>query len=75
MDSGTPYRVQVWIEVRDGDTPPRRLFNLLAERPEPQDGSTPIAMHVAQGLAKRPDDRPSAAAFGAAVLAAVGETP
>jgi serine/threonine-protein kinase len=30
---------------------------------------------IVQGLAKRPDDRPSAAAFGAAVLAAVGETP
>jgi serine/threonine protein kinase len=28
-----------------------------------------------RGLAKRPDDRPTAAAFGAAVLAAVGEAP
>jgi serine/threonine protein kinase len=30
---------------------------------------------IRRGLAKRPDGRPSAAAFGAAVLAAVGETP
>jgi serine/threonine-protein kinase len=30
---------------------------------------------IARGLAKRPDDRPTAAAFGAAVLAAVDETP
>jgi serine/threonine-protein kinase len=30
---------------------------------------------IARGLAKRPDDRPTAAAFGAAILAAVGEQP
>ena len=30
---------------------------------------------IRRGLAKRPDGRPSAAAFGAAVLEAVGETP
>ena len=30
---------------------------------------------IRRGLAKRPDDRPSAADFGAAVLRAVGEAP
>jgi serine/threonine protein kinase len=30
---------------------------------------------IARGLAKRPDDRPTAAAFGAAILTAVGEQP
>jgi hypothetical protein len=30
---------------------------------------------IRQGLAKRPADRPTAAAFGAQVLRAVGETP
>jgi hypothetical protein len=30
---------------------------------------------IRQGLAKRPGDRPTAAAFGAEVLRAVGERP
>lgn len=43
----------LWIELRDGyGTPPRRLFNRLVElsSPAPEDGSLPIATHVAKGL-------------------------
>jgi serine/threonine protein kinase len=57
---------KMWAQL-NADPPPVR-----EQRPDvPQE----LDAVIARGLAKRPDDRPTAAAFGAAILSAVGETP